>query len=77
MMLCDLKIGEKAKITAISLNYKKKKRLMDLGLDVGVEIQKIRNAPLLSPIEFKVMDFFVSIRRNVAKKIMVVKIYDK
>ena len=77
MMLCDLKIGEKAKITAINLNYKKKKRLIDLGLDVGVEIQKIRNAPLLSPIEFKVMNFFLSIRKNVAKKIMVVKIYDK
>ncbi len=76
MRLLDLKIGEKAKVTAINLDFKKKRRLSDLGLSVGAIVEKIRYAPLFSPIEIKVMDFYLSIRKNIAKNVLVVKIYE-
>lgn len=76
MKLSDLKVGDSARVTCINLDYKSKRRLEDLGLSVGVVVKKIRNAPFLSPVEIKVMDFFLSIRKSIAKNVMVVKVYE-
>ena len=50
MCICDLKIGEKAKIKKINGDIKLAKRLYDLGLIEGTEIELKRVAPLVDPL---------------------------
>ncbi len=71
MLLYDLKVGQRGKISAIEVNRKTLKRLNDLGLCVGTQVLVVRFSPFLDPIEIKVRDFYLAIRKNVAKKIVV------
>ena len=50
MCICDLKIGEKAKIKKINGDIKLAKRLYALGLIEGTEIELKRVAPLGDPL---------------------------
>ena len=50
MCICDLKLGEKAKIYEINGNDKLTKRLYALGLIQGTEIELKRVAPLGDPL---------------------------
>jgi Fe2+ transport system protein FeoA len=70
MLLYDLKVGQRGKISAIEVNRKTLKRLNDLGLCVGTQVSVVRFSPFLDPIEIKVRDFYLAIRKNVAKKIV-------
>jgi Fe2+ transport system protein FeoA len=63
----NLKIGAKARITAISAGdpvYRQ--RLIALGLLPGTEFSVIRVAPLGDPIEILVRGFALSLRRHEA-----------
>lgn len=46
-------------------------RLMDLGFYPGAEIEIVRNAPLVDPVELHLDGYHVSIRHNEAKHIEV------
>lgn len=48
-----------------------KRRLMDLGLIPGAKITFLRTAPLNDPIEIRVGNSFISLRREEAEKIEV------
>jgi ferrous iron transport protein A len=50
-----------------------RRRLLDMGLIPGIEIEVIRQAPLKDPIEIKVRGYNLSLRRNEAKGIIVEK----
>ncbi len=47
-------------------------RLEQIGLTVGSRVVFIRRAPLSDPIEIKVRDFYLAIRKDIADKILVV-----
>src|SRR5574344_2415963 len=44
-------------------------RLMDLGFVENEPVMVIKNAPLMDPVEYQVMDSHISLRRNEAEKI--------
>ena len=69
MLLSDFIIGQSGKITKINVCDSVKKRFNALGLCVGVYITLIRSSPFNDPIEIKVRDFYLAIRRGDAKKI--------
>ena len=66
MCLCDLRLGEKAKINVIKGNDKLTKRLYALGLIQGTEIELKRVAPLVVNLR----GFDLAIRKKDAKNII-------
>lgn len=71
MFLSDLRVGEKAKVVMLENPKKIKQRLINLGLTYGTAITLIRKAPLGDPIEIRVRDFYLALRRSDADKIRV------
>jgi ferrous iron transport protein B len=71
MTLADLKNGQKAIIIKVKGRGAFRKRIMEMGFIKGKEIAVIKNAPLKDPIEYKIMGYNISLRRNEAKLIEV------
>ena len=75
MCICDLKLGEKAKITKVNGNDKLVKRLLALGCIEGTEIEFKRTAPLGDPVIINLRGFDIAIRKNDAKNIFLTNKY--
>ena len=58
--------GDTGIIANINAPSNIKKRLMDMGIIEGVEIEMIRTAPLGDPIEIKVHNTLIALRKNEA-----------
>ncbi len=74
MNLALLKPGEKGKITKIGAVGPFKRRLMDMGVLVGEEIQVKKIAPLGDPIKVTIKNYNLSLRKKEAEGILVEKI---
>ena len=74
MLLSDVEIGKKYKIISNNNSQAIKKRLNNIGLNVGVVVTAVRFAPLGDPMEIKVRDFYLALRLSQAKNIEVVEI---
>ncbi len=71
MDLSKLKPGEKGRITSIGAIGPLKRRLMDMGVLVGEEVQVLKMAPLGDPIEVKIKSYNLSLRKKEAQGICV------
>ena len=72
MILADLKTGEKAVIVRVHGHGSFRKRLIEMGFIQGKEVKVVLNAPLKDPIEYEIIGYKVSLRREEAKQIEVV-----
>lgn len=71
MTLDELKPGIACTMTDIKAEGALGQRLMDLGFYPGAEIEVVRNAPLVDPVELHLDGYHVSIRHTEAKHIEV------
>jgi ferrous iron transport protein A len=71
MNLAKLKPGEKGTISAIGAIGPLKRRLMDMGVLVGEEVKVVKVAPLGDPIEVKIKNYSLSLRKKEAEGIAV------
>ena len=69
--LKDAKIGETVKVVRLNGEGAIKRRIMDMGITKGVEIYVRKVAPLGDPIEIKVRDYELSLRKADAEMIEV------
>jgi ferrous iron transport protein A len=74
MLLSDLGVGECAKIVRIDCKQTIAGRLRRMGLTENANISVIRKALFGDPIELKLRDFCLAIRKSVAKTITVEKL---
>ena len=44
---------------------------MDMGIIEGVKVEMVRAAPLGDPVQIKVLNTFLALRRNEARKLIV------
>ena len=72
MNLSELKQGEKAFISKVKGRGAFRKRITEMGFVKGKEVEVIRNAPLRDPIEYRLMNYDVSLRRSEARLVSVV-----
>ena len=72
MTLADLKTGEKAVIVRVHGHGSFRKRLIEMGFIKGKEVRVILNAPLKGPVEYEIIGYKVSLRREEAHLIEVV-----
>ena len=70
-MLNELGKGEKGRIVKIAGKGNIHRRLLDMGLVSGTDIQLQRVAPLGDPIEIKVRGYSLSLRKEEAASIQV------
>lgn len=71
MRLRELSLNQSAIVKGIDKSLKGRKRLEHLGLTVGVAVKVIRFAPFGDPIEIKIRDFRLALRKDDAEKIFV------
>jgi Fe2+ transport system protein FeoA len=69
--LPDVPIGSKCVVSSIHKKATVAKRLIEMGIGKGVELEVIRVAPLGDPIEVKVKGYLLSIRKEEAVNIAV------
>ena len=71
MKLSDLKTGETAVVVKISGHGSFRKRITEMGFIKGSRVKVILNAPLRDPIEYEIIGYKISLRREEAEKIEV------
>lgn len=71
MNLSAIKPGDRATITKIEVAGPLKRRLMDMGILVGEEVRVVKVAPLGDPIEVKIKNYSLSLRKKEARNILV------
>ncbi|MBM3906592.1 MAG: ferrous iron transport protein A [Gemmatimonadetes bacterium] len=69
LALDELTAGERAVIVSLDCPPAVTRRLMELGLIPGTEVELIRRAPLGDPIEIAVRGVHLSLRRSEARHI--------
>lgn len=74
MRLSELSTGEEAVIISVAGSGAFRKRIIEMGFVKGKLVKSIKNAPLKDPIEYKILDYYVSLRREEAKYIEIAKI---
>ena len=72
MTLFDLQNGEKGIITKVKGRGGFRKRIIEMGFVVGKTVEVIKKAPLRDPIEYSIMGYNVSLRRNESRLIEVI-----
>ena len=71
MYLSDLQTGEKALIVRVHGHGSFRKRLIEMGFIHGKEVRVVLNAPLKDPIEYEIIGYKISLRREEAARIEV------
>jgi ferrous iron transport protein A len=74
MRLSELKVGDKAEVTALKAENIVRRRIMDMGLIKGTTFKVLRVAPLGDPIEIYFKGLYLAMRRTEAEGVMVCKI---
>jgi len=69
--LHELKPGEKGKIVKVGGGRGIQRRLLDMGLVSGSDVEVERVAPLGDPIEIKIKGYHLSLRKEEASNIQV------
>ena len=71
MTLEDLDLGKKAVITAVGGNGELRQHFLDMGVIPGVEVKKIKLAPMGDPLEIEIHGYELTLRLEDAAKIQV------
>jgi ferrous iron transport protein A len=69
--LDQLKVGQRARIEALRGNDAILQRLLEMGLLEGEEIEVLAFAPLGDPVEIRLRDYRLSLRRSEAARVTV------
>ncbi|MBR5850582.1 MAG: ferrous iron transport protein B [Alistipes sp.] len=71
MRLSELKTGESATILKVIGHGGFRRRIVEMGFIRGKRVEVVLNAPLKDPIEYRIMDYEVSLRRSEAQMVEV------
>ena len=72
MNLSEVQTGQKAVIVKVNGHGGFRKRLIEMGFIQGKKVKVILNAPLRDPVEYEILGYKVSLRREEAEKIDVI-----
>ena len=72
MKLSELKTGEKAVVVKVYGHGSFRKRIIEMGFVKGNKVKVILNPPLRDPIEYEIIGYKISLRREEASKIEVI-----
>ncbi|MGL4370224.1 MAG: FeoB small GTPase domain-containing protein, partial [Spirochaetota bacterium] len=73
MNLSELKMGQTGIILKVKGRGAFRKRILEMGFVAGKEVTAVKEAPLTDPVEYIIMGYNVSLRKNEAKMIEISK----
>ena len=71
MTLEDLPVGRTARVISVNAADPVMLRLMEMGLVPGAPVAVRKRAPLGGPLELRVRDYLLSVRRTEARRVTV------
>ncbi|MCW0484723.1 ferrous iron transport protein B [Gaoshiqia sediminis] len=74
MRLSEVKNNDTVIITKVLGHGSFRKRITEMGFVKGKEVKVIKNAPFRGPIEFKILDYNITLRRSEANLIEVISL---
>lgn len=77
MRLSQLNVGEKCVVSSLKNTGTIRRRLLDMGLVPGTEIECLFTSPFGDPVAYQVRQAVVAIRKSDAKDIFVEEEYEK
>ncbi len=72
--LDQLPVGQRARVAAMAGTDALTQRLYEMGLFEGEEIEVVGFAPLGDPMEIRLRDYRLSLRRNEAARVTVTRL---
>lgn len=75
--LGELLVGSRARVVEIKGSGKHQRRLLDMGFVPGAEISVVRQAPLGDPVEYRVKETAVALRKDDASTISVEELHNE
>lgn len=69
--LRQLGVGQKARIASVTAQGELGRRIRDMGLIPGAEVEVVGRAPLKDPVALRLLGFTLSLRNNEADHITV------
>jgi ferrous iron transport protein A len=69
--LNQLPIGKKANVTALTSDGTIRRRMLDLGVIGGTEIEPLYKSPSGNPVAYLIRGAVIALRSDVSEKIMV------
>ena len=69
MTLDQLQNGQPAKVVKITGKGAVRRRLMDMGLVRGVQVEMVKAAPMGDPVDYLVRGYHLSLRKSEAQMI--------
>ena len=72
MKLSELRTGERGVVVKVNGHGSFRKRIIEMGFVKGSKVKVILNAPLRDPIEYEIIGYKISLRRDEAAKIEVI-----
>lgn len=66
MKLSEMGERKRCKITAVLAKDKLLQKLLDMGFVVGAELEVVREAPLYDPMELKIHNYLITLRKSEA-----------
>lgn len=71
ILLRQLGVGQKARIASVTAQGELGRRIRDMGLIPGAEVEVVGRAPLKDPVALRLLGFTLSLRNNEADHITV------
>ncbi len=71
MPLNCLPMGVKANVVGLSTSGPDRRRMLDLGLIQGTEIEHLYKSPSVNPIAYQIRGAVIALRSDVSDKILV------
>jgi len=71
MNLDELESGSLCKVVKIHANDALKYKLLDMGFVAGAQISVVREAPLYDPMELRIHNYLLSLRKSEAQLVEV------
>ncbi|RLC59849.1 MAG: hypothetical protein DRI80_11930 [Chloroflexota bacterium] len=68
-LLGELKPGDKGKVVRVGGSGAVHRRILDMGVVPGAQIEVERVAPLGDPVEFKLLGYHLSLRKEEAQNV--------
>ncbi|MCH5329970.1 MAG: 50S ribosome-binding GTPase, partial [Alistipes sp.] len=72
MRLSELKAGESGVVLKVLGHGGFRRRIMEMGFVRGQRVEVLLNAPLLDPIDYKIMGYDISLRRSEAEMVVII-----
>jgi len=74
MSLAKLPPKARARVTRVRVDHDLSRRLMEMGLVEGAEVQVVRRAPFGDPLQIRIGDYDLSLRTGEAELIDVMSV---